>query len=781
MSPDSLERKLAALLSADVVGYSRLMADDEAATIRLLTAYRRAMAALVSEHRGRVVDNPGDNVLAEFPTALDAVECAVDIQRVLRARNESLPDERRMSFRMGVHMGDVAVQDGRLYGDGVNIAARLEGLAEAGQICVSAEVHRQVESKLDLDYTDLGEQSVKNIPKPVRVYRIDLDEGPGRTRRRTRRRTQPKLAPGTLALGVVAILALGFAIWSVTREPATTPSTPSRFVLDALGDGRLADRSSPPIALAPDGRTAAWVAAAGNTTQLFLRSLDRFGVTPVPGTQGATSPFFSPDGSWVGFFAEGALRKVATAGGLPVVVCELSNFDRPSASWGRDGQIAFSRGINTSSGLFRVSAEGGAPESLTIPRGDRGERWHGLPQRLPGGELLFTVATAAGFRAAILSRDSREWAILDSLGPAVGARYLDSGYLVFGQPGRLMSVAWSPGQDVRAAPVPVLEDVYTSRRGQPYFSTSQSGSLLYVQGAFVRTLPMLVDRAGNGAPIADDPGAFQHPRFSPDGRHLALDVTWRGRSDIYVYDLERSRRRRLTREGFNIDPLWTPDGKLIVFRSRRSDSSAQGIYWIPADGSGSAEVLLPDVDMVPGSWAPNGLVPLTSIPGASQRRHLWILDLDSGDPPEQLLSSSYNAGWGAMSPDGRWLAYVSDESGIDEIWLRPFRKAGPAEQVSVEGGIEPVWSPDGTELFYRRGDRFLAIDIETEPALRLGEPRELFRGRYDLSPTGHQHYDVAPDGQRFAVISLAGDGEPAELRLVVDWAEELRRLVPSSP
>ncbi len=374
MTPHGVERKLVAILSADVAGYSRLMADDEAETIRVLTAYRRVIADLVSDHRGRVVDDPGDNVLAEFPTALDAVESAVEIQRVLRARNESLADERRMTFRIGVHLGDVSVQDGRLYGDGVNIAARLEGLAEAGQICVSAEVYRQVESKLDLNYADLGERSFKSIPKPVRVYRIHLDEGQGRARRRTHPRTAAKLPVSMVALAALAMVALGFVIWSLTRAPTLVVRAASRFALDTLGDGRLSDRSSPPIALAPDGRTAAWVAAAGSTSQLFLRSLDRFDATPIPGTQGAVSPFFSPDGTWVGFFAGGALRKVATAGGIPVVVCELSNFDRPSGVWGRDGHIVFSRGINTSSGLLRVSEEGGTAETVTVPRGDRGER-----------------------------------------------------------------------------------------------------------------------------------------------------------------------------------------------------------------------------------------------------------------------------------------------------------------------------------------------------------------------------------------------------------------------
>ncbi|MCZ6713489.1 MAG: adenylate/guanylate cyclase domain-containing protein [Deltaproteobacteria bacterium] len=155
MDPDAVERKLAAILSADVVGYSRLMAEDEAATIRTLTAYRDQIAMLVRQHRGRVVDSPGDNLLAEFPTALDAVQGAVEIQRVIQARNADLPAERRMEFRIGVHMGDVSVEGDRIYGDGVNIAARLEGLAEAGGICISGTVHEQVESKLDLGYEDL--------------------------------------------------------------------------------------------------------------------------------------------------------------------------------------------------------------------------------------------------------------------------------------------------------------------------------------------------------------------------------------------------------------------------------------------------------------------------------------------------------------------------------------------------------------------------------------------------------------------------------------------------
>jgi TolB-like protein/class 3 adenylate cyclase len=219
MAPERVERKLAAILSADVVGYSRLMAEDEASTIHTLGSYREQIGVLVREHRGRVVDSPGDNVLAELPTALEAVHCAVEIQGVLRVRNASLPADRRMDFRIGVHMGDVATEGERIYGDGVNIAARLEALAEAGGICISAAVHEQVRNKLDLGFMDLGDQTVKNIPDPVRVYRVQL---PAQGEARIRAKATPVKRPGrrtALVATAVALLLLGMGLWASWPAP----------------------------------------------------------------------------------------------------------------------------------------------------------------------------------------------------------------------------------------------------------------------------------------------------------------------------------------------------------------------------------------------------------------------------------------------------------------------------------------------------------------------------------------------------------------------------------
>jgi adenylate cyclase len=220
MAAEPVERKLAAILSADVVGYSRLMAEDEAATIRTLTDYREDIAMRVRQHRGRVVDAPGDNLLAEFPTALDAVRCAVETQGVLRALNASLPDERRMDFRIGVHMGDVAAEGERIYGDGVNIAARLEALAEAGGVCISATVHEQVRNKLDAGFTDLGDHTVKNIPDQVRVYRVQPRGQPGAPARAS---TPPDERPRRLRTALVAtaavLLLLALGLWASWPRP----------------------------------------------------------------------------------------------------------------------------------------------------------------------------------------------------------------------------------------------------------------------------------------------------------------------------------------------------------------------------------------------------------------------------------------------------------------------------------------------------------------------------------------------------------------------------------
>jgi len=767
MAPSSLERRLCAVVSGDVFGYGRLMADDEAATVRTVGRYREEIELLVAQFGGRLVDFTGDNFLAEFRTATEALDCSLDVHRVVEARNAALPSERRMHFRIGIHLGEVTAEEDRLFGDGVNIAARLEALAEPGGICVSAAVRDQVRRDARVTFEDLGARELKNIPAPVHAFKArGLAPIAAQPAGRDSSKTAARLSLALAAIGLVALATSG---WLFLREPQRSPALSSSFRLPVLGD-RLANSSFPPIAISPDGRRVVYAANAGSTTRLYLRSLDRFEAEAIEGTEGAVSPFFSPNGSWVGFFTAGTIQKVPLGGGRPVQVSETSNFAFPSAHWGSDDVIRYSRGINVSAGMMQVSALGGEPDSLTRPVS--GERWHGVPQRLPDGSVLFTVGTSEGYRAAVVGPEGQERRILEELGPAVAARWLPSGFIVFGQPGRLMAARWKPGDVQAGAPRTVLEGVHTSRHELPFFSVSDTGDLVYASGGLVRTLPVLLDREGRATAITNDRGAFQHPRFSPDDRLLAVDITWRGRSDIYVYDLQRGARRRLTHKGFNIDPLWSADGRHLVFRSARGDGGGQDIYRVRADGSGEAELLLDQGrEKIPGSWTRGGsLLAVTDI-SAAGAFSIGVLDIASGTA-ELPFSSPFNVGWPVFSPAGDRIAYVSDESGREEIWLRPFPGPGAATQVTLEGGLEPVWSPDGRELFFRRGASFLAVPLGGDHGLRPGKPRALFSGRFDLSPTGHQHYAVDSAGERFAAIELGEAADPEALHLVLDWAVE---------
>jgi serine/threonine-protein kinase len=771
------ERRLCAVVSGDVFGYSRLMADDEAETVRTLGRYRDEVRLLVGQFRGRLVDFTGDNFLAEFRTATDALDCSLEIHRVVGARNGGLPAARRMHFRIGVHLGEVTVEEERIFGDGVNIAARLEAIAEPGGVCISAAVRDQVRRNGSFEFEDLGTRELKNIPDPVHAFRVrpETPVEAVQVEPRASRRPGP-LSLGVAALGITALAVAGVLL---LQQPEPRPAVASSFRLAVLGD-QLSNASFPAVAISPDGRSVAYTSNSGATTQLFLRSLDRVEAVALEGTEGAVSPFFSPDGDWVGFFAGGAIYKVRTSGGAPVQICETSNFSFPSASWGADGVIRYSRGINVSAGMLQVAANAGEPQLLTRPT--RGERWHGLPQRLPDGSVLFTAATSEGYRAALLDSDGAEWRILEELGAAVAARWLPSGHIVFGQPGRLLAARWKPGDAAAGSPHSVLDGVHTSRLDLPLFAISDTGSLVYAPGGLVRTVPVLVDLDGRTTPVADDPGAFQHPRFSPDDRQLAVDITWRGRTDIYVYDLLRGTRRRLTHTGFNIDPLWSIDGRSIVFRATRRASGGQDMYRVAADGSGEPELVLASAqDKIPGSWARDGsLLSYTDISAPGWGMSIGVVDLSTG-ASEPLFQSPYNVGWPVFSPSGERIAYVSDESGRPETWVRPFPGPGPATQVSLEGGIEPVWSPDGQELYFRRGTRFFAVPLEGDDGLRPGPPRELFEGRFDLSPTGHQHYAVDSTGKRFAAIALGEAPDPDALHLTLNWGLDLERLVPAEP
>lgn len=587
------------------------------------------------------------------------------------------------------------------------------------------------------------------------------------------------------AVAAIAIMfAIGFsALYWSSRQSGPHPvmqlslpfSEPLATVFDA--------NPGSPFALSPVGSQIVFVASvAGKPQQLYLRSLDQQSATPIPGTENATQPFFSPDGQWVGFFAFGKMSKVSLHGGPATLLCEAPT--PHGASWAGDDMITYAP--NFGSGLLRISSAGGTPQTLTTPNPKEQEISHRWPQVLPGGKyVLFTIqmgsaTTYDDARIAVLSLETGKWRAL--LQGGTYARYVPSGHIVYAHAGSLMAVAFDFSRmEVTGSPVPVQEGVVTTAltSGGAEYDVTQSGLLAYVPGNArppVRSL-VWVDRLGGSKTIPAPSRVYSSPRLSPDGKRLALQVNDNGALAIWIYEFTRDTLTRLTfGPGSSSAPVWTPDGQRIIYNTRTTAPSFRSKL---ADGTGNEEILFgrefDDPGVSPYSVSPDGK---TLLFGHSPDGRLAIqeLSLDGSEKIQPFLQSSFNQSGPQFSPDGRWVAYTTDESGRREIYVQPFSGASGKWMISTEGGQYPRWARNGHEIFFINGDKLMSVPVETQPAFKAGTPRALFQTAGFL---GVGNYDVAPDGQHFLMIKQ----EEAltsikELKVILNWFEDLKRLAP---
>jgi Tol biopolymer transport system component/predicted Ser/Thr protein kinase len=584
-----------------------------------------------------------------------------------------------------------------------------------------------------------------------------------------------------LILGVGALL-LGAAIatlvtWNLKPSP---PRPVTRTVITLPPSQQLALDIGPSLALSPDGAQLAYVAQQGGVQQLYLRAMDGLEARPIPGTEGVAEPFFSPDGQWLGFFAGERLKKVSVRGGAAVTLGVGFPF---GASWGSQGTIAFA--AQSASALQQLSDAGSTPQPLT--RFANGELSHRWPAFLPGGKaVLFTSYTGTvNPQVAVQSVGTGERRNLIQIQGAMQPRYAPSGHLVYAQGGSLMAVPFNPQRlTVTGAAVPIVEGVrQTPPYGAAQYSFSDTGSLVYVPGSAQSAQRRLVWVSRNGAeqPLNAPAHAYFAPRLSPKGLRAVVAIEEQGAdSQDWLYDLSRDTLTRFTFEGGNSVPLWTPDGKRIAFQS--SKEGALNIFWQLADGTGRLERLTTsEYPQAPHSWSPDGqllaFIEVTPTTGLD----IWVLRL-SDRKAQPFLRTPFNEGGPRFSPDGHWIAYISDESGQYEVYVQPYPGPGGKYQISTEGGSEPVWNPNGRGLFYRSGDKMMAVDIATQPSFAAGKPRMLFEGRYELSPYPVPNYDVSPDGQRFLMLKpdeQTSSSSVTQIVVVQNWFEELKRRVPT--
>ncbi|MDA2938462.1 protein kinase, partial [Acidobacteria bacterium AH-259-A15] len=575
---------------------------------------------------------------------------------------------------------------------------------------------------------------------------------------------------------LVALLAVsaGLMAWRLIQAGSPTPRNPARFSVHLAKTDRLVGRF-PAVALSPDGTRMVLTVAPGDKTELYLRRMDRLELACIPGTERAYSPFFSPDGRWVAFTADGKLKKISIEGGSALTLCDAH---WGGGSWGSDGTIIYTPSYGR--GLWQVSAAGGTPQVLTTPDSTAGELGHWWPQILPSGKaVLFTIYSTPidQARIAVHSLETGERRILIEGG--LFARYVPTGHLVYVRSETIMAVPFDLAHlEVSGAPVPVVEDVAVDPpSGHAQFAFSAEGTLAYIPASVLNAERMLlwVDRTGTEQPVIKTPGLYSDPRLSPDGQRVALSIQQESR-DVWVYELARGTLTRLTfRQAAEFGPIWTPDGARVIYQSEQPQYD---LYWRRADGSAPEEPLLSsDYDKRPSSISPDGKVLAFTEINPDTGEDIWLLPLEGKSEPKPFLDTPFGEEFAAFSPDGRWLAYQSNESGRDEVYVTAYPDpAGGRWQISTDGGTEPLWARSGKELFYRNGDKLMAVQIDTASGL-AGTPTLLFEGPYAhfaFAPG----YDLAPDNQRFLMVKTPPESAPRQVNVVLNWFQELKRLVP---
>ena len=610
---------------------------------------------------------------------------------------------------------------------------------------------------------------------------------------RADRRGWPGWLPWAVTAVAVTLAAVGFWVGRPGSEAAVTHlSIGAQPAMHVGGDGPAASGRTAMV-LSDDGRTLYFAASDSDQgqTRLYRRDLSEPQATVFDGTEGAEMPFLSPDEAWLGYWADGALMKLPTAGG-PRVAIVPEAVRLGGAVWGTDGRIVYSA---PEDGLFEVSADGGTGEPLTTVDPAAGEAQHLLPRLLPGGDdVLFTVQKALfqwdDSQAEVVSRSTGERRVV--VENAADARYVGTGHLVFVRMGTLMAAPFDPERLETTGGAVALVDGITQAANVPnssidtgaaQFDVSASGDLVYLPGGIVPdqlTTVVWVDREGNEAPLFAEPAVYYSVRLSPDGDQVAYTGVG-ANGGVWVHDLRRGATTRLSEEQSG-SVAWTPDGRQLIFD--QTASRTPNLFSRPADGSGPVEqVTTSDEFQGAAGWTPDGRALLFA-----HGSEIWMRDA-TAEPREAPVVQipGFRAVHPALSPDGQWLAYTANDSGRQEVYLQPYPGPGARRQVSAQGGDSPTWSPSGGELFYLArpafddAPRMTVVDIVTEPTLEAGRPRELFDWPYGTG-IPIRPWDIDRQGQRF-LVSVRPPPEPeprGHVRLIGNWTEELRARVPTN-
>jgi serine/threonine-protein kinase len=597
--------------------------------------------------------------------------------------------------------------------------------------------------------------------------RLELEEASSAPAQTT---SQSRRTPWLWIAGAgIALIAVVVGTWRLASGSSTAVTIPPAR-LSIVPDPPLSSRAEGVLAMSPDGRHIVYV--SGRDEMLYVRDIDRFDARALPGTEGADSPVFSPDGQWIAFFANRKVKKVAIAGGVPLTLADVDDEAR-GLGWESDASVLFNQG--RVAGIWRVSAMGGTRQQVTKLRG--GENAHREPEGLPGGGAI-VYGNSSGPGTSEIFAESLSTGERHFIDRGTNPHYLRSGHIVYVQDGSLMVAPFDIGRLEKIGNASVaLTGVRQTAVGTAQIAFSQTGSMVYVPaGSGGRQDAVVwVDSSGAEQPTTLTGEAFSMPRLAPDQRRIALAIgagsaVQGNQGDLWIFDLERGVRSRVTGDGLSTFPLWEPSGRRLLLSSGQSGTYQLRMKTLD-DTAPDAAITSARVTNYPLSWSPDGRFVATVSIDTNTANDIWVLTLSDPHEWRPFTNRQSREGAPTFSHDSRLIAYASDESGRSEIYVKPFPGPGEAIPVSTDGGSEPLFARGAPTLFYRRGDEVIAVDIATGPPLNVGKARRVSSRPYNRSNGYWPNYDVTPDGRRLLMIRGSAQEAPSRVNVVLNWLD----------